>query len=68
LKDVLFGGIKKDIVRLPVDGAVAVEQRHQDWAKEVMLETWERHMDGVKTLVKVDMPKILLKITEKYKK
>ncbi len=23
-----------------------------------MLETWQRHMDGVKTLVKVDMPAI----------
>ena len=58
MKDVLFGGIKKDIVRLPVHDAVAVQQQHQEWAKGVMLETWQRHMDGVKTLVKVDMPAI----------
>jgi hypothetical protein len=37
--------------------AVAVQQQHQDWAKEVMLETWHEHMDGVKTRIKVDMPK-----------
>ena len=43
-------------MRLPVDGAVAVEQKHQEWAKEAMLETWQRHMDGVSTKVKVDMP------------
>ena len=58
MKDVLFGGIKKDIVRLPAHDAVAVQQQHQEWAKGVMLETWQRHMDGVKTLVKVDMPAI----------
>ena len=31
-------------------------QQHQNWAKEVMLETWQEHMDGVKTKVKVDLP------------
>jgi hypothetical protein len=57
LKDVLLKGIKEDIVCLPVHDAVAVQQQHQDWAKEVMLETWQEHMDGVRTKVKVDMPK-----------
>jgi hypothetical protein len=56
LKDVLLEGIKEDIVCLPVHDAVAVQQQHQEWAKEVMLETWQRHMDGVCTKVKVDMP------------
>ena len=34
----------------------AVQQKHQNWAKEVMLETWQEHMDGVRTKVKVDLP------------
>ena len=55
LKDVMLEGIKEDIVCLPVHDAVAVQQQHQDWAKEVMLETWQEHMDGVKTKVKVDI-------------
>jgi hypothetical protein len=38
-----------------VHDAVAVQQRHQNWAKEVMLETWKEHMDGVNTKVKVDL-------------
>jgi hypothetical protein len=56
LKDVLLEGIKEDIVCLPVHDAVAVQQKHQNWAKEVMLETWQEHMDGVRTRVKVDLP------------
>ena len=56
LKDVMLEGIKEDIVCLPVHDAVAVQQQHQDWAKEVMLETWQEHLDGVKTKVKVDLP------------
>ena len=56
LKDVMLEGIKEDIVCLPVHDAVAVQQQHQNWAKEVMLETWQEHMDGVRTNVKVDLP------------
>jgi hypothetical protein len=56
LKDVLLEGIKEDIVCLPVHDAVAVQEQHQNWAKEVMLETWQEHMDGVRTKVKVDLP------------
>ena len=56
LKDVMLEGIKEDIVCLPVHDAVAVQQQHQDWAREVMLETWQEHLDGVRTKVKVDLP------------
>ena len=56
LKDVLLEGIKEDIVCLPVHDAVAVQQQHQNWAKDVMLETWQEHLDGVRTKVKVDLP------------
>ena len=56
LKDVMLEGIKEDIVCLPVHDAVAVQQQHQNWAKEVMLDTWQEHMNGVKTKVKVDFP------------
>ena len=56
LKDVMLEGIKEDIVCLPVHDAVAVQQQHQDWAREVMLETWQEHLDGVGTKVKVDLP------------
>ena len=55
LKDVMLEGIKEDIVCLPVHDAVAVQQQHQDWAKEVMLETWQEHLGGVGTKVKVDL-------------
>ena len=56
LKNVILKGIKEDIVCLPVHDAVAVQQQHQGWAKEVMLETWQEHINGVKTKVKVDLP------------
>ena len=45
----------RGIVCLPVHDAIAVQRQHAEWAKEVMLETWSRHMDGVKTVVKVDV-------------
>ena len=56
LKDVMLEGIKEDIVCLPVHDAIAVQQQHQQWAKDVMLETWQEHLKGVKTKVKVDFP------------
>jgi len=56
LKDVMLEGIKKDIVCLPVHDAIAVQQQHQHWAKDVMLETWQAHVGGVRTKVKVDLP------------
>ena len=56
LKDVLLEGIKEDIVCLPVHDAIAVQQGHEDWAREVMIETWQEHARGVGTMVKVDYP------------
>ena len=47
----MLEGIKEDIVCLPVHDAIAVQQQHQHWAKEVMLETWQAHLDGVRTKV-----------------
>lgn len=49
-------GVKEDIVCLPVHDSIAVQQGHEDWAKEVMLETWQEHAKGVETKVKVDYP------------
>ena len=52
----MLEGIKDNIVCLPVHDAIAVQQQHQDWAKAVMLESWQDHLDGVGTKVKVDLP------------
>ena len=46
----------KDIVCLPVHDAVAVQQQHKEWAREIMLETWQKHARGVSTKVKIDYP------------
>ena len=55
LKDVLLEGVKKDIVCLPVHDAVAVQQQHIEWAKEQMVESWNK-ITGTEGLsrVKVD--------------
>jgi hypothetical protein len=53
LKDVMLEGIKEDIVCLPVHDTVAVQQQHQGWAKDVMLETWQAHLGDVASKVKV---------------
>jgi hypothetical protein len=50
---------KEDIVCLPVHDAIGVQQGHEDWAKEVMLETWQEHAKGVGTMVKVDYPHLI---------
>ena len=42
LKDAMLQGLGKDIVYIPADAATAVQQQYQDWAKEVMPETWQR--------------------------
>lgn len=57
LKQVMLEGIKKDIVCLPVHDAVAVQQQHLDWARDTMLECWDRQMEtnGL-ARVKVDLP------------
>jgi hypothetical protein len=59
LKDVLLEGIKEGIACLPVHDAIAVQQGHEDWAKEVMLETWQEHAKGVGTKVRVDYPYLI---------
>ena len=57
LKQVMLEGIKEDIVCLPVHDAVAIQQQHLEWAKDTMLECWDRQMDtsGL-ARVKVDLP------------
>ena len=41
---------------LLVHNAIAVQQGHEEWAKEVMLEAWQEHAKGMGTKVKVDYP------------
>ena len=57
LKSVMLEGVKKGIVCLPVHDAVAAEQKHLEWARETMLECWDREMrtSGL-ARVKVDLP------------
>ena len=57
LKDVILEGIKRDILCLPVHDAVAVQQEHLDWARDTMLECFDRQFDqkGL-ARVKVDLP------------
>ena len=57
LKNVMLEGVKKGIVCLPVHDAVAAEQKHLGWAKDTMLECWDRQMEtsGL-ARVKVDLP------------
>lgn len=43
MKAIMLRGVKDCIVTLPIHDAIAVQARHQDWAKEVMIEAWLRH-------------------------
>jgi len=57
LKQVMLEGVKKDIVCLPVHDAVAVQQERLEWAKDTMLECWDRQMETTGLArVKVDLP------------
>ena len=57
LKNVMLEGVKKDIVCLPVHDAVAVQQEHLEWAKDTMLECWDRQMETIGLAsVKIDLP------------
>ena len=56
LREVMLAGIKKDIVVLPVHDAVAVQQRHEGWAVDAMLESWNKHVGHDFARVKVDRP------------
>ena len=57
LKNVMLEGVKKGIVCLPVHDAVAAEQKHLEWARDTMLECWDRQMETTGLArVKVDLP------------
>ena len=44
LKDVLLRGVKKGILALPIQDAVAIEFDNQDWAKDAMEDAWQTVM------------------------
>ena len=48
----LAGDINEQLDATPVSFKMSFKQ----WIKEVMLETWQEHMDGLGTKVKVDLP------------
>ena len=62
LKDVMLQGVAAGIVVLPVHDAVAVQQRHAQWAQDRMLEAWAEAVttDGVvlaaRSRLKIDYP------------
>ena len=60
LRDVMLQGVDKGIVVLPVHDAVAVQQKHEEWAIGTMLEAWSRVAasgGAARARVKVDRPK-----------
>ena len=54
LKKIMLQGVEKDIVCLPVHDAVAVQQRHEQWAVEAMITWSEVVCSDVSPRVKVD--------------
>ena len=59
LRDVMLQGVDKGIVVLPVHDAVAVQQKHEEWAIGTMLEAWSRVVasgGAERARVKVDRP------------
>lgn len=56
LRDVVLAGIKKDIVVLPIHDAVAVQQRHENWVVDAMLESWSKHVDHGEARLKIERP------------
>jgi hypothetical protein len=59
LRDVMLQGVDKGIVVLPVHDAVAVQQKHEQWAVDTMLEAWSRAAasgSAARARVKVDRP------------
>ena len=44
LSEVMQLGILKDIPSIPVHDALAVQNIHAEWAKDVMLEAWSKHV------------------------
>ena len=56
LRDIMLAGIEKDVPVLPVNNAIAIQQRHESWAVESMLESWDKHVDYGRTRLKVSRP------------
>lgn len=59
LRDVMLQGVDKGIVVLPVHDAVAVQQKHEQWAVDAMLEAWScvaASGSAARARVKVDRP------------
>ena len=53
----MLKGIDDGIVCLPVDDAVAVQQKHQFWAIKTMMRLWTEAVGcNVKPGLKVDKP------------
>ena len=45
LKRVMLQGVKDNIVVLPIHDAVAVQQRHKQWAEKTLIRCWNEFMD-----------------------
>jgi len=57
MKDVMLEGARQRIVTLPIHGAVAVQQKHLEWAKKQMLVIWDTITQTKGSArVKVDLP------------
>jgi hypothetical protein len=62
IRNVMLQGVAEGIVALPVHDAVAVQQRHAQWAQDRMLEAWAEAVttDGVilaaRSRLKIDYP------------
>lgn len=59
LRDVMLQGVDTDIVVLPVHDAVAVQQNHEQWAVDTMLEAWSRaaaSAGSARARIKIDRP------------
>lgn len=55
----MLQGVGKGIVVLPMRDAVAVQQKHEQWAVDAMLEAWSRVAvsgGSARARVKVDRP------------
>ena len=56
LREVMLSGLEKDVVALPVHDAVAVQQRHEEWAADAMQEAWDKHIRAGRPRLTVDRP------------
>jgi hypothetical protein len=56
LRDVMLQGVDEGIVVLPVHDAVAVQQKHEEWAVDAMSEAWDKHVGFGRARLSVDRP------------